>query len=83
MDNNLLDKNTIREKTQKELEKNIAIEKKKEPSLLERGAQSIKIVSPTLGFAAQEVVKLLENPEESKEVKKRNHQKTAFVYTTR
>ena len=65
MDNNLLDKNTIREKTQKELEKNIAIEKKKEPSLLERGAQSIKIVSPTLGFAAQEVVKLLENPEES------------------
>ena len=65
MDNNLLDKNTIREKTQKELEKNIAIEKKKEPSLLERGAQSISIVSPTLGFAAQEVVKLLENPEES------------------
>ena len=51
MDNNLLDKNTIREKTQKELERNIAIEKKEEPSLLEKGAQTIGIVSPSASFA--------------------------------
>ena len=54
MDNNLLDKNTIREKTQKELKRNIAIEKKEEPSLLEKGAQTIGLVSPGVSTVAQD-----------------------------